>query len=741
MMINMDLNFGILAGHNLWQSLVIVAVVFGILKKVKDTSAEERSWSWSATLFALALLPLAAFLPGEGVNWQSDQVFNQSGTAKIERNFVPTKAFIKTSSGQLEKNKSKLKFKSTPDNITVNATNNDKLIMGSILGVWVLGMLIAFCRLSIAAYNAGNLRKFAYPFAQVADEFGSHWPDHVEIAVSDEINGPLVVGFFRPIILVPHAFIKEMSMDELLPLLYHELAHIKRHDNILHLLERVILAIYWWNPVMHFIARHISEERELACDDRAAKSCGDQIKYAKSLLKGARQLISYNRPVLGLAVLRRESPLSMRVKRLTSANSVFNSLSLIRLTKNLTIVFLSIILLGLITPRVARGQIDINRDGHSSVETFIGDKFLEVEWQGKIELNEEETNITGMDNDGYFSLETRQNGESRKLVLTGKDKNIDRHYYKDGKSVDIDETEYAWQAENLKAMLRLSGINAEKRVDWIYSRGGANAVLDEIDLLLSDYAVRLYTESLVDVYDLDQTQIARLIKKVDSMNSDYEKGLALSAIGSEQKLDKNTELLLNKASENIPDLNFASQNHFIDLPTKEEIKKIVEDAKKDALSKEELERIIADAKKDVPTEEEIEKIIKESLANLPTEEELAEIVKEAKENMPDAIELKRIVEEARANVPDQEELKRIIEQAKANVPTKEELEKIIKQAMANMPSDQELEQMQLQLNKELNENLENIPSVEERTNMRERIQRDIENVRRDRERLNQNKQN
>ena len=42
---------------------------------------------------------------------------------------------------------------------------------------------------------------------------------------------------------------------------------------------------------MHFIVTRISEERELACDDRAIKSCGDQLIYAKSLLKGARQLV------------------------------------------------------------------------------------------------------------------------------------------------------------------------------------------------------------------------------------------------------------------------------------------------------------------------------------------------------------------------------------------------------------------------------------------------------------------
>lgn len=533
MMINMDLNFGILVGHNLWQSLVVFAVVMGVLKVLKDTSAEEKSWSWSATLFALTLLPLATFLPGEGINWYSGQKFAQSGSTQIERPHSPMKPVGIAYSEQPDGNEQNLKIQSFPANEIGNSTNRDKMIMGLASGVWIIGVMIALFRLAIAAFNAWNLRKYAYPFAPKALELDEKWPGQVDIAVSDEISGPMVIGFLNPTVLIPQSFAKEMAMEDLLPLLYHELAHIKRHDNILHLIERIILAIYWWNPVMHFIASQISEERELACDDRAAKSCGNQITYAKSLLKGARQLIGYNKPVLGLAVLRRESPLSKRVKRMTSVR-VFDELSIMRLVKNLSIVFFSIVILGLMTPRIANGQA-----AEGTVKT--------------------------------------------------------------------DEKEIA-DAKNIK------------------------------------------------------------------------------------------------------------------IPTKEELSQIIEDAMKT-----------------VPTEEELAKIIKDAQENMPSDEDLKKIAEQVKASVPDAAELKRIVDEAKANMPDEEELRRIIEQAKANVPSKEELDQIMEQAMASMPSDEELQEMQLDLQKELSENLKDFPLPEQKAEMMEKIQKDIENIKQEREKLQNRK--
>lgn len=339
-MINSAFPFELLAGNNIWQSAVILVVVFAILKLIKGTSAEERSWSWCASLFALALLPMSTFLPGEGITMAPEAVTienvqQRSDVAMIARDVAPVK---KATLAELPINVVKLPKVSKSD------------VMTALYALWFIGSIIALLKIIQAAHNAYKIRRSAYPF-MLEDELASDWPDSVEIALSDEISGPLVIGFLKPLVVLPKTFVNSLSRQELKPLLLHELAHIKRHDNLFYLVEKIVLAFYWWNPIMHYIAARISEERELACDDRAALQCGDQMKYAKSLLSGAKQLVGQSSPVLGMAVLRRETVLSKRVKRLTVAKTL-GELDLKRLSKKISLLVISVLVLGLATPRV-----------------------------------------------------------------------------------------------------------------------------------------------------------------------------------------------------------------------------------------------------------------------------------------------------------------------------------------------------------------------------------------------------
>ena len=327
-MINFNFPLLDIASNNIWQSIAILAVVMAIFKIIKDTSAEERSWSWSTTLFAVALLPLAAFLPGEGISLSKEDI--KSKPIVVEK-FIPAA--------------SKITLKQLPLEVVTLPRYSKSELMTLLLGLWTLGTGIALTRLIIAGINAHKIRGTSYPYV-----IDGEWNETTEIVVSDDISGPIVIGFFKPIIVLPVSFAKSMTFEQLEPLLLHELAHIKRHDNVFYLIERIVLALYWWNPVMHYIGSRVAEERELACDDRAALKSGDQVGYAKSLLNGARHLIGQDKSVLGVAALRRESALSKRVKRMTDY-SLFKGFNSSRFGKNITVLMLSVLMLGLVTPR------------------------------------------------------------------------------------------------------------------------------------------------------------------------------------------------------------------------------------------------------------------------------------------------------------------------------------------------------------------------------------------------------
>ena len=335
-MINSNFPLLELAINNIWQSMAVLAVIFVVFKMVRNTSAEERSWSWSAALFAVAILPLASFLPGEGI------IFSKSKVVEVKNIEAPVMQENIMPSIKPELNELPLEVVTLPSYSMGDVFN-------IIMMIWAFGVGIALYKTGRAAFNASKIRSLAYPY--VLDEaFTQDWPDEIEVALCDDVNGPLVIGFLKPVIILPRSFVKSMSIKELKPLLFHELAHIKRFDNFCHLFECLILAIYWWNPIVHFIAARLAEERELACDDRAAIKCGDQVLFAKSLLRGAKQLVGQNNTVLGIAALRRESVLSKRIKRMTG-NLLFKEFEVMRFTKAITIFFICVALMGMLTPR------------------------------------------------------------------------------------------------------------------------------------------------------------------------------------------------------------------------------------------------------------------------------------------------------------------------------------------------------------------------------------------------------
>ena len=334
-MINSNFPLLELAINNIWQSLAVLAVIFVVFKMVRHTSAEERSWSWSAALFAVAILPLASFLPGEGITFSKSKFVEVKNIEApvMQENIMPS---------------IKPELKELPLEVVTLPSYSMGDVFNVIMMIWALGFGIALYKTGRAAFNASKIRSLAYPY--VLDEaFTQDWPDEIEVALCDDVNGPLVIGFLKPVIILPRSFVKSMSIKELKPLLFHELAHIKRFDNFCHLFERLILAIYWWNPIVHFIAARLAEERELACDDRAAIN-GDQVLFAKSLLRGAKQLVGQNNTVLGMAALRRESVLSKRIKRMTG-NLLFKEFEVMRFTKAITAFIICVAVMGMLTPR------------------------------------------------------------------------------------------------------------------------------------------------------------------------------------------------------------------------------------------------------------------------------------------------------------------------------------------------------------------------------------------------------
>jgi len=159
---------------------------------------------------------------------------------------------------------------------------------------YLAGIALMLTRLAIAIYGGRRLRLAATPITdgpiaelvrRQAIQLGLKTAPLV--AWCTRISVPVVVGIVRPIILLPTALATGFDPSQLEALLTHELAHIRRFDPLVNLLQRLIEVLLFFHPAVWYVSRRVSAERENACDDLVLSAGWPRIAYADALLQMA----------------------------------------------------------------------------------------------------------------------------------------------------------------------------------------------------------------------------------------------------------------------------------------------------------------------------------------------------------------------------------------------------------------------------------------------------------------------
>ncbi len=134
----------------------------------------------------------------------------------------------------------------------------------------------------------------------------------VGLAVCVRIATPILVGVIRPIILLPPAALSGWSIEQIEMALLHELAHIRRHDNVVTLLQCLAEALLFFHPVTWWLSSWISLERELCCDRLVVEHTGRPEAYASMLA----DLVGMGPGANSVALAMAERPLMTRIRRI-----------------------------------------------------------------------------------------------------------------------------------------------------------------------------------------------------------------------------------------------------------------------------------------------------------------------------------------------------------------------------------------------------------------------------------------
>lgn len=139
-------------------------------------------------------------------------------------------------------------------------------------------------------------------------------PRKVQLLISTQIQVPVMIGFLKPLILLPVAMFNNLTTEQLEAILLHELAHIKRNDYLLNIFQSIVETILFFNPFIWWITKNIRLEREHCCDDLVIASQVQPLQYAKALVALEEYRLTVN--ALAMAAADNKQHLFHRIKRI-----------------------------------------------------------------------------------------------------------------------------------------------------------------------------------------------------------------------------------------------------------------------------------------------------------------------------------------------------------------------------------------------------------------------------------------
>ena len=141
----------------------------------------------------------------------------------------------------------------------------------------------------------------------------------IQVRESARIAVPMVVGILKPVLLLPIGLVTNLTTREIEAVLAHELAHIKRHDYAVNLLQSVVEVLYFFHPALWWLSARVREEREHCCDDLAVQACGGDGRILARALAHVEELRlapSPSTPALAMALTANRQQLLHRVQRM-----------------------------------------------------------------------------------------------------------------------------------------------------------------------------------------------------------------------------------------------------------------------------------------------------------------------------------------------------------------------------------------------------------------------------------------
>jgi len=347
---NISQVLGITIIHSLWQGLLIYFVLRLVLSAAPKLSSVKKY-----RLSAIALLGMTGWfvytLCAEAVAYDWSPA-----TGNYSLQFISTL---------------NLNAVAHPD-FKTTLYNSIKTYLPYVSIIYAMGLLINLSRLGIAWNKIRIIKKGMIAADNLQDRISEisrqiNIKRYVKVSFSRLVDVPCVIGYFKPILLLPITLTFQLSAEEIETILLHELSHIKGNDYLVNLIQQIISVLLFFNPFAQFINNIISTERENRCDDMVVDKIGNPITYAYALLK--LEEVRQSEVKLALAATQNKHHLLNRIERIMKTNTSISNIRPIVLA--VLLIAGSLGSIAWLNPEIKNGKVAFRKIAASKVITPI----------------------------------------------------------------------------------------------------------------------------------------------------------------------------------------------------------------------------------------------------------------------------------------------------------------------------------------------------------------------------------
>ena len=277
--------------HSLWQG-ALVGVLYACFASLAKTSAANVRYVAACAALALMLaLPVAtACLNLRGPQAASAREVSLAGDAWAESLQARGRAEAGSKTAAEAATRGALdEAASTDGGFRLWAEERFDALLPWLVWGWALGVALFALRVGVGWFSVRRLKSSARPVEREYREVLIRLARRlkvtraVRLCQSALVEVPTVVGHLRPLILIPASAFTGLSPEQLEAVLAHELAHVRRYDYLVNLLQTAVETLLFYHPAAWWVASRVRAEREHACDDAAVGATGDVLLYARSL--------------------------------------------------------------------------------------------------------------------------------------------------------------------------------------------------------------------------------------------------------------------------------------------------------------------------------------------------------------------------------------------------------------------------------------------------------------------------